>query len=119
MAFRALYLGPVLALLAAAPALANVTLVLAQPGPRAVVSLPPQVLVLSFSAPPQVAFSQVTVANAAGDPVPAGRPEAVRGQPFELAVPVQITGPGRYTVNWDIRSYNQHSTGRYSFKVTQ
>jgi methionine-rich copper-binding protein CopC len=117
MTFRALYMGPVLALLAAAPALASVTLVLAQPGPRAILTTPPQILVLSFSAPPQVVFSEVTVTNAAGNPIPAGRPEAVHGQPFELAVPVRIGLPGRYTVNWQIRCYNQRSNGRYSFTV--
>lgn len=63
MRFRALCLAPVLAMLAAAPALANATLVLAAPGPRAVVVTPPQLLVLSFSAPPQVAFSEITVTN--------------------------------------------------------
>ena len=116
MTFRALCVAPVLALLAAAPALAA-TLVLASPAPRAIVATPPQMLVLSFSAPPQVAFSEITVTNASGNPVPVGRPEAVNGQAFELVVPVQITQPGRYTVNWQIRSYNQHSTGRYSFTV--
>jgi methionine-rich copper-binding protein CopC len=119
MTFRALCLAPVLAMLAAAPALANVTLVVANPAPRAVVAAPPHVLVLSFSAPPQIGFSDVTVTNQAGNPVQAGRPEAVAGQPFELAVPVAITLPGRYVVNWRIRVYNQHSTGSYSFTVTQ
>jgi hypothetical protein len=117
MTFRALYLAPVLAMLAAAPALASITLVLAVPGPRAIVATPPQVLVLSFSAPPQRAFSEITVTNAAGNPVPAGRAEAVTGQPFELAVPVQISQPGRYTVNWEISVFNHQSTGRYSFTV--
>jgi methionine-rich copper-binding protein CopC len=119
MTFRVLCLAPVLATLAAAPALANATLVLANPAPRAVVAMPPQMLVLSFSVPPQMGFSEITVTNAAGDPIPAGRPEVVNGQPFELAVPVRITLPGRYTVNWEIRAYSQRSTGHYSFTVTQ
>lgn len=119
MMFRPLCLAPMLAMLAAAPALANVTLVLAKPAPRATVALPPQVLVLSFSAPPQMGFSDITVTNSAGNPVLAGRPEAVAGEPFELAVPVAITLPGRYTVNWQIRAYNQRSSGSYSFTVTQ
>ena len=119
MTFRALYLAPVPAMLAAAPAMAA-KLVVAAPAPRAVVALPPRVLVLSFSAAPQVNFSEVTVTNAASDnPVPTGRPQAVNGQPFELVVPVSITQPGRYVVNWQIRAYNQHSTGSYSFTVTQ
>ena len=87
MIFRALCLAPVLAMLAAAPALANATLVIAAPAPRAVVAAPLQVLVLSFSAPPQMGFSDITVTNSAGNPVPAGRPQAVAGEPFELAVP--------------------------------
>jgi methionine-rich copper-binding protein CopC len=117
MTLRALCLAPVLAMLAAAPALANATLVLAEPGPRAVVATPPRVLVMSFSAPPQVGFSEITVTNASGNPVPVGQPRAVNGQPFELALPVQITAPGRYTVNWRISVYHHHSTGSYSFTV--
>jgi methionine-rich copper-binding protein CopC len=118
MTFRALCLAPVLAILAAGPALAA-TLVVAQPAPRAVIAMPPRVLVLSFSAPPQAGFASVSITNDAGDPVAAGRPQAVAGQPFELAVPVLITLPGRYTVSWQIRAYNQLSTGKYSFTVTQ
>ncbi len=116
MTLRALYLGPVLAMLAAAPSFAA-TLVLAQPGPRAVVAAPPQVLLLSFSALPQVAFSEVKVTNSAGDPVPVGRAQAVNGQPFEIAVPVQISLPGRYTVTWQVSSFNHASIGHYSFTV--
>jgi len=118
MNFRALYLAPVLAMLAAAPAVAA-KLVLAAPAPRAVVAMPPRVLVLSFNAAPQVTFSEITVTNVTGGQVPTGRPQAVNGQPFTLAVPVLITQPGRYIVNWQIRAYNQRSAGSYSFTVTQ
>ncbi|HEY1858561.1 copper resistance CopC family protein [Acidocella sp.] len=119
MTFRALCLAPVLAMLAAAPALANTKLVLAQPGPRSVVALPLRVLVLSFSAPVDVAFSDVTITDSQGDPIAAARPQAVAGQPFELAVPVNITHGGRYTVTWQVSAYAQHTTGHYSFTVTQ
>ena len=119
MIFRALCFAPVLALLAAAPALANTKLVLAQPGPRAVVALPPRVLVLSFSAPVDLAFSDVTITDSQGDPVAAARPQPVAGQPYELAVPVNITHPGRYTVTWEVSAYAQRTTGHYIFTVTQ
>lgn len=118
MRFRALCLAPVLTMLAAAPAFANVTLVVGEPGPRAVVAAPPHVLLLAFSAPLQVAFCQITVTNPEGSPVPVARPQAIPGQPTELAVPVDITQAGRYTVSWSVSaSTHQHSRGRYTFTV--
>lgn len=119
MTFRALCLAPVLTMLAAAPALAGgVVLVVGEPGPRAVVATPPHVLVLSFSAPLQVAFCQITVTNPEGNPVPVARPQAVLGQPDELVVPVEITQAGRYIVTWQVSaSTHQHGNGRYIFTV--
>jgi copper resistance protein C len=117
--FRILALAPLLAMLGMAPALARTTLVLAQPGPRAVVAAPPQVLVLSFSAPLQLAYCTVTVTDSGGNPIPTARPQPVAGQPDEFAVPVQITQAGRYTVTWVVSAYTQRSSGRYSFTVAQ
>jgi methionine-rich copper-binding protein CopC len=76
------------------------------------------VLVLSFSAPLQVAFCEITVTNPEGSPVPVARPQAVPGQPNELAVPVNITQAGRYIVRWRVSTYtHQRSNGRYIFTV--
>jgi methionine-rich copper-binding protein CopC len=119
MKFRILCVAPLLAVLGAAPALAKTTLVLAQPGPRDVVAAPPQVLLLSFSAPLQLAYCDVTVTDPGGNPVPVARPQPVAGQPDELAVPVQITQAGRYTVTWEVSAYTQRTSGRYVFTVAQ
>lgn len=101
-----------------APAFAHAFLLHATPGVGSQGPAPSQV-VLVYTEGVEVPFCQVVVTDAAGNVVSTGKPQAVPGHDDEMAVPVHITAPGRYTVTWHAVAVDTHHTeGSFSFTVT-
>jgi len=107
-----------LSLAGAAPAFAHAFLVRATPAVGSTVATPPTTLVLSYTENLEVPFCTVIVKNAAGTEVQTAKPQPVPGHPDEIAVPVHITAPGKYSVVWHALSVDTHKTqGNFSFTV--
>ena len=114
---RRLAAGLTLLCLAAGPAAAHAFLTHAVPGVGADVAAPPANLLLSYTEGVEVAFCHVTVIDAAGHVV-SGAPQPVPGQPAEMSVPLHITAPGLYHVEWHAVAVDTHKTeGNFSFTV--
>jgi len=106
------------ALLLPVPAFAHAFLTHAQPSVGSAGPAPAQIL-LSYTEGVEVPFCQVAVTDAQGNDVTAGRPQPVPGHDDEMAVPVHITAPGKYTVTWHAVAVDTHHTeGSFSFTVT-
>jgi len=75
----------------------------------------PTELVLRFTQDLEPAFSTVTVADASGQRVDAGKPSFSGNL---IRVPLRALGAGRYRVTWRVLSVDTHSTeGAFSFGV--
>ena len=100
------------------PALAHAFLTQASPSVGSDVATPPAQILLSYTEGVEVPFCRVTVTAANGKPVQTGNPQAVPGHGDELAVPVNITAPGVYTVTWHAVAVDTHHTeGSFPFTV--
>jgi methionine-rich copper-binding protein CopC len=79
----------------------------------------PHELRIDFTEGVEPAFSHVTLADAAGHPVPVGPLATAGGDASELIVPVRgAMRAGRYQVTWAVTSVDTHRTqGSYSFTV--
>ena len=87
----------------------------AAPGAGATIVSPPREVTLAFSEALEAAFSGVTVTDAAGRDVEAGKP-VVAGAAITVAL--KPVGPGTYRVRWHAVSVDTHRTeGAYSFTV--
>jgi hypothetical protein len=76
------------------------------------------VLSLWFTEAVEPAFSGVTVTNAAGQIVSAGKASRASGNRAELQVPVKALSPSTYEVKWHVISVDTHKTqGAYNFTV--
>jgi methionine-rich copper-binding protein CopC len=107
---------PLLAILMPAPAFAHAFLKSAEPGVGAVISTPPTQLLLTYTEGLELPFCTVTVVGPGGARVQTAKPLPVPGHENELAVPVHITAPGKYTVTWHVLSQDAHKTrGSFSF----
>jgi copper resistance protein C len=105
-----------LALLSAgAPALAHAFLEHAEPRVGNSVRTAPREVSLSFTQNLEPAFSTVTVTDASGRRVDAGRPQISANV---MRVPLRQIGTGTYRVNWRVLSVDTHTTeGSFSFRV--
>ena len=109
---------PLLAGLAPIPAFAHAFLKSAEPGVGAVVATPPAQLLLTYTEGLEVPFCTVTVKGPDGTAVQTAKPQPVPGHGDELAVPLHITAPGKYTVTWHALSDDGHKTqGSFSFTI--
>ena len=96
-------------------AVAHGALERAAPKAGSVLKAAPAQVRLKFSEKLEVRFTQVEVADSAGQRVEAG---PVQGEGNEVTVPLKPMGPGVYTVSWKVVSVDTHATsGRFTFEV--
>jgi methionine-rich copper-binding protein CopC len=75
----------------------------------------PHEVTLWFTQKLEPAFSTITVTNAAGQRVDAGK---TRVSGSQMSVPLRSGGPGTYHVKWHVLSVDSHTTdGNFTFKV--
>ena len=108
---------PLLSLLVANEASAHAFLDRAEPRVGNKVATPPHEVTLWFTQKLEPAFSNVTVTNAAGQRVDAGKPRISGNQ---MSVSLRPGGNGTYHVTWHVLSVDTHTTdGNFTFQVGQ
>jgi copper resistance protein C len=79
------------------------------------VAAPPREVTLWFTQKLEAAFSTMTVTNAAGQRVDAGKSRVSGSQ---MSVSLRPGGTGTYHVNWHVLSVDTHATdGNFTFQV--
>jgi methionine-rich copper-binding protein CopC len=110
-----LAISALLTLTAGTSAQAHAFLDHAEPRVGNKVASPPRTVTLWFTQKLEPAFSGVTVTNATGQRVDAGKPR-ISGN--EMSIPLRAGGNGSYHVNWHVLSIDTHKTeGSFSFQV--
>ena len=108
---------PLLLLLAAGEASAHAELDRAEPRVGNKVASPPRVVTLWFTQKLEPAFSTITVTNAAGERIDAGK---TRVSGSQMSISLRAGGSGTYRVNWRVLSVDTHTTeGNFTFQVGQ
>ena len=108
---------PLFSLLVANEASAHASLDRAEPRVGNKVATPPHEVTLWFTQKLEPAFSNVTVTNAAGQRVDAGKPRISGNQ---MSVSLRPGGTGTYHVTWHVLSVDTHTTdGNFTFQVGQ
>ena len=108
---------PLLTLLAANDASAHALLDHADPRVGNKVATPPHEVTLFFTQKLEAAFSNVTVTNAAGQRIDAGKARISGNQ---MSVSLGPGGTGTYHVTWHVLSVDAHTTdGNFTFQVGQ
>jgi methionine-rich copper-binding protein CopC len=104
-------------LAATGPVLAHSEFERAQPAAGSTVRPAPREVTIWFSQRLEPALSSMTVRNASGQRVDAGKAE-VSGN--VMRVPLKQIGPGSYRVDWRVLSVDTHRTrGNFSFRVAE
>ena len=110
-----LRLIPLLLLLAMGEARAHAMLDHAEPRVGNKVATAPREVTLWFTQKLEVAFSTITVTNAAGQRVDTGKTRVSGNQ---MSVSLRSGGAGTYHVTWRVLSVDTHTTdGNFSFQV--
>jgi hypothetical protein len=105
------------ACLIAPAAYAHAFLDRASPAVGSEVTGSPSALNLTYTEPVEPLFSTVTVTDAAGTRVDAGKPTP-QDDGRILSVPLKTLPPGTYNVEWHVTSVDTHKTeGHFSFTV--
>src|SRR5260221_14759422 len=108
---------PLLLLLATGEATAHALLDHAEPRVGNTVAAAPHQVTLWFTQKLEVAFSSVTVTNAAGERDDTGKARASGNQ---LSISLRPGGAGTYHVTWRVLSVDAHTTdGNFTFQVGQ
>ena len=108
---------PLLLLLAIGEATAHALLDHAEPRVGNTVAAAPHQVTLWFTQKLEVAFSSVTVTNAAGERVDTGKARVSGNQ---LSISLRPGGAGTYHVTWRVLSVDAHTTdGNFTFQVGQ
>ena len=108
---------PLLLLLATGEAAAHALLDHAEPRVGNKVTTAPREVTLWFTQKLEPAFSAITVTNAAGQRVDAGK---ARVSGTQMSVSLRSGGAGTYHVSWRVLSVDAHKTeGSFTFKVGQ
>ena len=108
---------PLLSLLVANEASAHAFLDHAEPRVGNKAATAPHEVTLWFTQKLEPAFSNVTVTNAAGQRVDAGKPRISGNQ---MSVSLRPGGTGTYHVTWHVLSVDTHTTdGNFTFQVGQ
>ena len=103
--------------LLAAPAFAHAFLKTASPAVGSTVLQAPSQVIINFTEGVEPQFSTITVQNAQGQSVEAGKPHLVGGD-THLAVDLKPLTSGTYTVVWHATATDTHKTqGTYHFTV--
>ncbi|WP_342728828.1 copper resistance CopC family protein [Bradyrhizobium sp. B097] len=77
----------------------------------------PREVTLWFTQKLEPAFSGITVTNAAGERIDAGKARVSGNQ---MSIPLRPGGTGTYHVNWHVLSVDTHTTdGSFTFQVGQ
>jgi hypothetical protein len=106
-----------LPLLVTGEATAHALLDRAEPRVGNTVATAPREVTLWFTQKLESAFSTITVTNAAGQRVDAGKPRMSGNQ---MAVSLRPGGAGTYHVTWRVLSVDAHTTdGSFTFQVGQ
>lgn len=99
----------------ATPVAAHAFLQHATPGAGATPTAAPREIMLQFSEPLEPVFSGMTVTDAAGHDVEAGRPVVSLAT---MRVPLKPLAAGAYKVIWHVVSLDTHRTeGKFTFSV--
>jgi methionine-rich copper-binding protein CopC len=99
------------------PAAAHSEFERAEPAAGSTLRSAPREVAIWFSQRLEPALSSITVRNAAGQRVDAGKAQ-VSGN--VMRVPLKAIGPGSYKVDWRVLSVDTHRTrGNFSFKVAE
>ncbi len=78
----------------------------------------PQRITLTFTQKLEGAFSSISVTNASGARVDAGKAQVDASNPTVLQVGVKSLAAGTYKVQWKVLSVDTHTTqGSFSFTV--
>jgi copper resistance protein C len=102
----------------AAPASAHAFLDHAEPPVGSSMQEAPRQLSLWFTEDLEPAFSGVTITDAQGHAVNAGKTQVDSHNRRLMHVPLKVLGPGSYRVNWHVLSVDTHRTqGNYSLTV--
>src|SRR6267154_3424961 len=108
-----LFLLPLL--LVTGQATAHALLDRAEPRVGNTVATAPQQVTLWFTQKLEAAFSTITVTNAAGQRIDAGKTRVSGNQ---MSVSLRGGGTGTYHVNWHVLSTDTHTTeGNFTFQV--
>jgi methionine-rich copper-binding protein CopC len=108
---------PLLLLLTTGEAIAHAMLDHAEPRVGNKVATAPREVTLWFTQKLEPAFSTITVTNAAGERVDAGKTRVSGNQ---MSVSLRTGGAGTYHVRWRVLSVDTHSTdGSFTFQVGQ
>jgi copper resistance protein C len=90
----------------------------ANPAVGSAVPTAPAAVTIWFTQNLEPAFSDMTVTNAAGQRVDAGKAQVPQGSPDQLQVGLRPLPPGTYTVTWHVVSVDTHPTqGTFTFDV--
>ncbi len=102
----------------ASPAFAHAHLDSASPAQDAVLTSPPEEILLIFTENLELALSAVTLRDAAGAVVEIPAPTHDEGDPRSLLVAPPDLAPGVYRVEWSVTSVDTHgSQGEFSFTL--
>jgi methionine-rich copper-binding protein CopC len=108
---------PLVLLLVMGEASAHALLDHAEPRVGNTVATAPREVTLWFTQRLEPAFSTITVTNAAGQRVDAGKTRVSGNQ---MSVSLRSGGAGTYRVNWRVLSVDTHRTdGSFTFRVGQ
>ena len=103
--------------LGAGPAAAHAFLQSAVPAVGSTIAKAPSEVVIRFTEGVEPRFSTITVADAHGARVDAGKPH-LAGDDTHLAVALKPLPPGTYTVVWHATATDTHKTeGKFTFTV--
>lgn len=92
----------------------------AEPAVGATVAHPPARVTLWFSDRLEPAFSTIRVTDTQGQRLDRGDVHGLKGSPEALEVSLPPLAPGEYTVTWEVRSTDVHTThGAYHFRVAK
>jgi methionine-rich copper-binding protein CopC len=106
-----------LLLCANAPAGAHAELDRTEPRPDSTVTGAPHEIAVWFTQKLEAALSSITVRNAAGQRVEAGKARVTGNV---MRVPLKAIGAGTYLVNWRVLSVDTHRTqGSFRFHVRE
>lgn len=106
------------AVLAAPLASAHAVLKSSNPQAGAVLTTPPQQIVLTFNEKVEPAFSSVTVSNAKGEAITSAKAAPDPSNPAVMTLQVPSLAAGGYAVKWAVAGHDGHRrTGEFKFTV--
>jgi copper transport protein len=100
---RALAVAIAIVVAVAGPASAHAGLASSDPANGATVASAPGAITMTFTEPPDASLSVVSVLDAGGNPIAAGKPERTGATGLRVALPSGLDD-GVYTVNWRVVS---------------